>query len=147
VLNDFPLKISRKVGERFSVLKITSNESLNSSYFTSPSSFNIHGWKTFSSLFFGFSHSLLNPGVSGLRFGLKILSRSPSSLVCPSIDSSFVGGDNDAQAGLDESVRNESLPVPVPPLPVDELLPDPNNRPLNLENFYQSSQELKPEFS
>lgn len=90
-------------------------------------------------LHFSIFHSLLKPGVSGLLFGLKILSRSPSSLVCPSIDSSFVGGERLAQAGLDESVRNESLPVPPPPPPElplpadDELLP--NSRPLNLENF------------
>lgn len=73
-------------------------------------------------------YSLLKPGVSGLLVGLSILSRSPSSLVCPSIDSSFAGGDNDAQAGLEESVRYDSLPVPAP-------LPDPNSKPLNLENF------------
>lgn len=79
-------------------------------------------------------HSLLKPGVSGLRAGLWFRSRSPSSLVCPSIDSSLTGGDSDAQAGLDESVRNDSLPVPP-----DELLPEPKSKPLNLENFYQSS--------
>jgi hypothetical protein len=84
-----------------------------------------------------FLHSLLKPGVSGLLAGLCILSRSPSSLVCPSIDSSFAGGDSEAQAGLDESVRKESLPVP--PVPLDELLPEPKSKPLNLENFYQSS--------
>lgn len=38
-------------------------------------------------------------------------SRSPSSLVCASSDSSLTGGDNDVQAGLDESVRNDSLPL------------------------------------
>lgn len=81
-------------------------------------------------------NSLRKPGVSGLLAGLWILSRSPSSLVCPSIDSSFAGGDSDAHAGLDESVRNDSLPVPVP---ADELLPEPKSKPLNLENFYQSS--------
>lgn len=82
-------------------------------------------------------HSRLNPGVSGLRDGLQILSRSPSSLVGPSIDSSFAGGDNEAQAGLDESVRNDSLPVP--PVPDEELFPGPKSKPLNLENFYQLS--------
>lgn len=57
----------------------------------------------------------LNPGVSGLRSGgLHIRSLSPSSLVCPSNDSSFTGGDNDVHAGLDESVRNDSLLVPPP---------------------------------
>lgn len=82
-------------------------------------------------------HSLLKPGVSGLRAGLQILSRSPSSLVCPSIDSSFTGGDSEAHAGLDESVRNDSLPVP--PLVADELFPEPKSKPLNFENFYRSS--------
>lgn len=77
-------------------------------------------------------YSLRKPGVSGLRDGLQILSRSPSSLVCPSIDSSFAGGDNEAHAGLDESVRNDSLP---PPPVLVELFPEPNNKPLNLENF------------
>lgn len=86
---------------------------------------------------FSLFHSLLNPGVSGLRLGLQSLSRSPSSLVCPSIDSSLTGGDNEAHAGLDESVRNDSLPVP--PVPADELFPEPKSKPLNLENFYQSS--------
>lgn len=82
-------------------------------------------------------YSLLKPGVSGLRDGLvHILSRSPSSLVCPSMDSSFAGGDSEAHAGLDESVRNDSLPVP---FVLDELFPEPNSKPLNLENFYQSS--------
>jgi hypothetical protein len=60
--------------------------------------------------------------------------------VCPSIDSSLAGGEREAQAGLDESVRNESLPVP--PVPPDELLPEPNSKPLNLENFYQSSRVI-----
>lgn len=58
-------------------------------------------------------NSRLNPGVSGLRDGLQMRSRSRSlsSLVlCPSRDSSFVGGDRLVQAGLDESVRNDSLP-------------------------------------
>jgi hypothetical protein len=84
--------------------------------------------------FFTF-HSLRNPGVSGLLLGLHNLSRSPSSLVCPSIDSSLAGGDNEAQAGLEESVRKDSLPV----VPAEELFPDPKSKPLNLENFYQSS--------
>lgn len=52
-----------------------------------------------------------NPGASGLCSGLHILSRSPSSLVCASIDSSLTGGDRELQAGLDESVRNDSLPL------------------------------------
>lgn len=82
-----------------------------------------------------FIYSLLKPGVSGLRAGLQILSRSPSSLVCPSIDSSLAGGESDAQAGLDESVRNDSLPAP--PVLV-ELFPEPNSKPLNFENFYRS---------
>lgn len=38
-------------------------------------------------------------------------SRSPSSLVWPSRDSSLTGGESDAHAGLDESVRNDSLPL------------------------------------
>lgn len=85
--------------------------------------------------------SRLNPGVSGLLDGLQILSRSPSSLVCPSIDSSFAGGDKEAQAGLEESVRKDSLPVP--PVPADdELFPEPKSKPLNLENFYQSSRYI-----
>lgn len=56
-------------------------------------------------------YSRLKPGVSGDRSGLQIRSRSPSSLVCPSSDSSFTGGDNEVHAGLDESVRNDSLPL------------------------------------
>lgn len=52
-----------------------------------------------------------NPGTSGERSGLQIRSRSPSSLVWASSDSSLTGGDNDVQAGLDESVRNDSLPL------------------------------------
>jgi hypothetical protein len=52
------------------------------------------------------------------------------------MDSSLAGGDNEAQAGLEESVRNDSLPPP--PVPV-ELLPEPNSKPLNFENFYQSA--------
>lgn len=56
-------------------------------------------------------NSRLNPGGSGLRDGLHIRSRSPSSLVLwPSIDSSFVGGERLVQAGLEESVRYGSLP-------------------------------------
>jgi hypothetical protein len=86
--------------------------------------------------FFTF-HSLRNPGVSGLLLGLQSLSRSPSSLVCPSIDSSLAGGDNEAQAGLDESVRKDSLPVPF--VTAEELFPEPKSKPLNLENFYKSS--------
>lgn len=61
-----------------------------------------------------YENSRLNPGVSPglLRDGLHIRSRSrsPSSLVCPSMDSSFVGGESDVQAGLEESVRYDSLP-------------------------------------
>lgn len=53
------------------------------------------------------------------------------------MDSSLAGGDNEAHAGLDESVRKDSLPVP--PVPADELFPEPKSKPLNLENFYQSS--------
>lgn len=52
-----------------------------------------------------------NPGASGERSGLQMRSRSPSSLVCASSDSSFTGGDSDVHAGLDESVRNDSLPL------------------------------------
>lgn len=59
-------------------------------------------------------YSRLNPCVSGLFAGLQFLSRSPSSLVCPSNDSSLTGGDNEVHAGLDESVRNDSLLVPPP---------------------------------
>lgn len=114
MLNDFPLKKTRNVGKRGIPQRV--GEQLE---------------------IFHSVHSLLKPGVSGLRDGLQILSRSPSSLVCPSIDSSFAGGDNEAHAGLEESVRNDSLPVP--PVPADELLPEPNSKPLNLENFYQSS--------
>lgn len=59
-----------------------------------------------------FQHLRRKPAVpSGLRSGLQIRSRSPSSLVCASCDSSLTGGDNDAQAGDDESVRNDSLPL------------------------------------
>lgn len=55
-------------------------------------------------------NSRLNPGGSGLRDGLHIRSRSPSSLVlCPSMDSSLVGGERLVQAGLEESVRNGSF--------------------------------------
>lgn len=82
-------------------------------------------------------HSLRKPGVSGLRAGLQILSRSPSSLVCPSMDSSLAGGESEAQAGLDESVLNDSLPVPA--VPDEEPFPEPKSKPLNFENFYQSS--------
>lgn len=57
------------------------------------------------------SYLRLKPGTSGLRSGLQIRSRSPSSLVCPSRDSSFTGGDNDVHAGLEESVRKDSLPL------------------------------------
>lgn len=57
------------------------------------------------------SYLRLKPGTSGLRSGLQIRSRSPSSLVCPSSDSSFTGGDNDVHAGLEESVRKDSLPL------------------------------------
>lgn len=52
-----------------------------------------------------------NPGASGERSGLQMRSRSPSSLVCASSDSSFTGGESDVHAGLDESVRNDSLPL------------------------------------
>lgn len=52
-----------------------------------------------------------NPGASGERSGLQMRSRSPSSLVWASSDSSLTGGDNDVHAGLDESVRNDSLPL------------------------------------
>lgn len=51
------------------------------------------------------------PDASGERSGLQMRSRSPSSLVCASNDSSLTGGDNDVHAGLDESVRNDSLPL------------------------------------
>uniref|UniRef100_A0A182LWN6 Uncharacterized protein n=1 Tax=Anopheles culicifacies TaxID=139723 RepID=A0A182LWN6_9DIPT len=62
-------------------------------------------------------HLRRNPGVSGLRSGLQIRSRSrsPSSLVWPSSDSSLAGGDSDVQAGLDESVRKDSEPDPDEP--------------------------------
>jgi hypothetical protein len=115
VLNDFPLKETRIVDKRLKKRSVGAKSSVS----------------------FMFFNSLLNPGVSGLRLGLQSLSRSPSSLVCPSIDSSFAGGDNEAHAGLDESVRKDSLPVP--PVPADELFPEPKSKPLNLENFYQSS--------
>lgn len=61
----------------------------------------------------------LKPGVSGLLSGLQIRSLSPSSLVCPSSDSSFTGGDNELQAGDDESVRNDSLPLNSTPCKVE----------------------------
>lgn len=56
-------------------------------------------------------NSRLKPEASGERSGLQIRSRSPSSLVCASNDSSFTGGESDVHAGLDESVRNDSLPL------------------------------------
>lgn len=52
------------------------------------------------------------------------------------MDSSLAGGEREAQAGLEESVRKDSLP---PPPVLVELLPEPNSKPLNLENFYQSA--------
>lgn len=61
--------------------------------------------------FFRKQYSRRNPDASGERSGLQMRSRSPSSLVCASSDSSLTGGDNDVQAGLDESVRNDSLPL------------------------------------
>lgn len=74
-----------------------------------------------------FRHSRLNPGVlSGLRSGVQIRSRwSPSSLVCPSIDSSLTGGDMEWHAGLEDSeVRKDSLAPPPPPDPGPD--PPPN---------------------
>uniref|UniRef100_A0A8W7PUQ3 Uncharacterized protein n=1 Tax=Anopheles coluzzii TaxID=1518534 RepID=A0A8W7PUQ3_ANOCL len=56
---------------------------------------------------------------------MRSRSRSPSSLVWPSSDSSLAGGDSDVQAGLDESVRKDSDPEP------DE----PNSKPLE-KMFY-----------
>lgn len=46
-------------------------------------------------------------------------SRSPSSLVWPSSDSSFTGGDSDVHTGLDESVRNDSFPLNSIPWAID----------------------------
>jgi hypothetical protein len=50
------------------------------------------------------------------------------------MDSSFAGGEREAHAGEEESVRKDSLP---PPPVLVELFPEPNSKPLNLENFFQ----------
>lgn len=65
----------------------------------------------FGSLYRVHVYSRLNPDASGDRSGLQMRSRSPSSLVWPSSDSSLTGGDSDVHTGLDESVRNDSFPL------------------------------------